>query len=86
MHSSTHSSQMKAGNELADFVLALAAERAVERVLGVAAADLAHLVSPSASRRPAKPITLQKSISGGLLRVRSSNVTYLRRVRAGNSS
>ena len=30
------------GDELADFVLALAAERAVERVLAVAAADLAH--------------------------------------------
>jgi hypothetical protein len=30
------------GNELAHLVLALAAERAVERVLGIAAADLAH--------------------------------------------
>src|SRR5580692_5703934 len=30
------------GNELAHFVLALAAERAVKRVLGIAAADFAH--------------------------------------------
>src|SRR6266851_7857148 len=34
------------GNELADLVLALAAERAIERVLGFSA-DLAHRSSPS---------------------------------------
>src|SRR2546425_2683712 len=33
----------RAGDELAHLVLALAAERAVERILGIAAADLAHL-------------------------------------------
>src|SRR6476659_9828482 len=32
----------RAGDELAHLVLALAAERAVERILGFAAADLAH--------------------------------------------
>src|SRR5262245_47437135 len=37
----------RAGNELADFVLALAAERAIERILRVASADLAHSRSPS---------------------------------------
>src|SRR5205807_1443254 len=35
------------GNELAHLVLALAAERAVERILGFAAADLAHLRTPT---------------------------------------
>ena len=34
----------RAGDELAHLVLALAAERAVERVLGIAAADFAHSV------------------------------------------
>ncbi len=34
----------RAGNELAHFVLALAAERAVEGVLGIAAADFAHSI------------------------------------------
>src|SRR5262245_61242241 len=33
----------RAGDELAHLVLALAAERAVERILGIATADLAHL-------------------------------------------
>src|SRR5262249_57163293 len=37
----------RSGNELAHLVLALATERAVERVLGVSA-DLAHPSSPSA--------------------------------------
>src|SRR5262249_13864749 len=32
----------RTGNELANLVLALAAERAVERVLGIATANLAH--------------------------------------------
>jgi hypothetical protein len=33
----------RAGDELAHLVLALAAKRAVERILGIASADLAHL-------------------------------------------
>src|SRR5215471_338566 len=37
----------RAGDELAHLVLALAAERAVERILGIAAADLAHLRTPT---------------------------------------
>ena len=37
----------RAGDELAHLVLALAAERAVERILGFAAADLAHLRTPT---------------------------------------
>src|SRR6202011_5986800 len=37
----------RAGDELAHLVLALAAERAIERVLGLAASDLAHPCSPS---------------------------------------
>src|ERR1700722_19905094 len=37
------------GDKLADLVLALPAERAIERVLCVAACDLAHFCLPSAS-------------------------------------
>src|SRR2546421_10802809 len=37
----------RAGDELAHLVLALAAERAVERILGFAAANLAHLRTPT---------------------------------------
>jgi hypothetical protein len=37
----------RAGDELAHLVLALATERAVERILGIAAADLAHLRIPT---------------------------------------
>src|SRR6516225_8630106 len=37
----------RAGNELAHLVLALAAERAMELVLGLSAVDLAHLKSPT---------------------------------------
>src|SRR5262249_41314711 len=37
----------RAGDELAHLVLALAAERAVKRILGIAAADLAHLRTPT---------------------------------------
>src|SRR5262245_40611230 len=37
-------------DQLADLVLALAAERAVEGVLGVARANLAHSISPSVRR------------------------------------
>ena len=48
----------RAGDQLADLVLALAAERAVERVLAVAAADLAHPILPRlARRRPLAPIS-----------------------------
>ena len=36
----------RAGDELADLMLALAAKGAVERILGIAAADLAHVCSP----------------------------------------
>src|SRR5258708_6875443 len=38
------------GNELARLLLALAAERAVERVLRIAAADLAHFTAPKKMR------------------------------------
>jgi hypothetical protein len=37
----------RAGDELAHLVLALATERAVERILGIGAADLAHLRIPT---------------------------------------
>src|SRR5258707_6431167 len=37
----------RAGDELAHLVLALAAERAVEGIIGFAAADLAHLRTPT---------------------------------------
>jgi hypothetical protein len=37
----------RAGDELVHLVLALAAERAVERILGFAAADLVHLRNPT---------------------------------------
>ena len=46
-------------NQLADLVLALAAERTVERVLGIAAADFAHSLSPSARRRGREPVYCQ---------------------------
>ena len=48
----------RAGDELAHLVLALAAERAVERVLRVVAASLAHDLSPIASANPALPTPL----------------------------
>src|SRR5256884_6639352 len=41
----------RAGDQLAHFVLALAAERAIKRVLGFASADLAHPWSPSRGER-----------------------------------
>src|SRR5437899_1604726 len=69
----------RAGNELAHLVLALAAERAVERILGVATADLAHSISPPAQARPGNPTGSPQSITGGLPGVRSSNVTHLLR-------
>jgi hypothetical protein len=42
----------RTGDELAHFVLALAAERAVERILGIATADLAHLKIPTKIKPP----------------------------------
>ena len=42
----------RAGDELAHLVLALATERAVERILGIAAADLAHLKIPTKIKPP----------------------------------
>src|SRR6516162_3291103 len=49
----------RAGDELAHLVLALAAERAVERILGFAAAELAHLRTPtrykSSQPQPRRP-------------------------------
>src|ERR1700730_11244552 len=44
----------RSGNELAHLVLALAAERAVERVLRIAAANLAHSEPPSERRYRAR--------------------------------
>ena len=37
---------VRTGNQLARIVLALAAERAIERVLGIAGADFAHSQNP----------------------------------------
>jgi hypothetical protein len=54
-------------------MLALAAERTVERVLGITTADLAHSVSPSAGCRPATPVALQQTITAGFLTVRITN-------------
>src|SRR6516165_10483158 len=42
----------RAGDELAHLVLALAAERAVKRILGIATADLAHLKIPTKIKPP----------------------------------
>jgi len=42
----------RAGDELAHLVLALATERAVERILGIATADLAHLKIPTKTKPP----------------------------------
>src|SRR6516225_492114 len=42
----------RAGDELAHLVLALAAERAMERFLGFAAADLVHLRTPTRYKSP----------------------------------
>src|SRR5437899_6949744 len=67
----------RAGDELAHIVLALAAERAVERILGIATADFAHAISPSAGCRARKPAALQQTIIGAFLRVRSTNTTHL---------
>src|SRR3954454_17730120 len=44
----------RSGNELAHLVLALAAERAIERVLRIAAADLAHSLLRESLLRIAK--------------------------------
>src|SRR5262249_43325193 len=42
----------RAGDELAHLVLAFAAERAVERILGIATADLGHLKIPTKIKPP----------------------------------
>src|ERR1700694_2952052 len=44
------------GNQLAHLVLALAAERAMERILGIASADLAHPCFPNRERPGARTI------------------------------
>src|SRR5580704_18088100 len=61
----------RSGNELAHLVLALAAERAVERVLRFAAADLAHFRAPdnmriiaSLPRTPNQACALSLSLRG----------------------
>src|SRR6516165_6928137 len=46
----------RAGNELAHLMLALAAERAMERGLGLSAVDLAHLRTPIKIQEPSQPI------------------------------
>src|SRR5262249_412857 len=64
----------RTGNELAHLVLALAAERAVERVLGIATANLAHSsLRRSAAAAANRPIAI---ITRRLLRVRSMDVTH----------
>src|SRR5262245_17041968 len=65
------------GDKLAHLVLALAAERAVERVLGIAAADLAHVWSPSVRRRACEPVTWLSNITRLPLKVRSMDATLL---------
>src|SRR5262249_44934044 len=67
----------RTGDELAHLVLALAAERAVERILRFATADFAHSMSPPAGRPARKPAALPPNITVALLRVRSTNVTRL---------
>src|SRR5262249_45311523 len=54
------------------------AERTVERVLGVATADLAHSTSPSAACRTRQTRRVAAIIPAGLSRVRSRNATNLR--------
>src|SRR5205807_915393 len=58
-----------AGDELAHLVLALAAERAIERVLGLAASDLAH---PALRALPARRGSGTLSLPGPGLRIRSA--------------
>src|SRR5262249_17069400 len=67
----------RTSDELAHLVLALAAERAVKRILGIATADFAHSISPSAGCRARKPAALQQTITGVFLRLRSTNTTHL---------
>src|SRR5262249_44966590 len=70
----------RASNELAYLVLALATERAVQRVLGVATANFAHSISPSARpRRPnlwAREPVRFPTITRPPLRVRSMDATH----------
>src|SRR5690606_7274293 len=55
----------RAGDQLADLVLALAAERAVEGVLAVRAAGLAHVTSPGGPSPPyvSRAKTLRHTLS-----------------------
>src|SRR5439155_10922411 len=71
----------RAGDELAHLVLALAAERAIQRILRVATANLAHPTSPSARDRTANRVRLDRTIARGPLRVRSMNATLSGRLR-----
>ena len=59
----------RTGDELAHLVLALAAERAIERVLGLAASDLAH---PALRALPARRGSGTLSLPGPGLRIRSA--------------
>src|SRR5215467_5120968 len=74
----------RAGDELTHLVLALAAERAIQRVLRVATAYLAHPPSPSARDRLANRVRLDRTIARPPLRVRSTNATLSRLLRKGS--
>src|SRR6516162_5000721 len=65
------------GNQLAHLMLALAAERAIEGILGIAAANLAHSSSPSVRHvRMCVPVGVAASITTAPLRLRSINVIH----------
>jgi hypothetical protein len=58
-------------------MLALAAERAIEGILGIAAANLAHPSSPSVRQvRMCVPVGVAASITTAPLRLRSINVIH----------
>src|SRR6202035_2234674 len=65
----------RSGDELAHLVLALTAERTVQSVLGITAADFAHSSSPSARRCHGEPVIRPMNLTGGPLRVRSTKTT-----------
>ena len=65
----------RSGDELAHLVLALAAERTIQGVLGITAADFAHSSSPSARRCHGEPVIRPMNLTGGPLRVRSTKAT-----------
>ena len=67
----------RAGNELAHLVLALAAERAVEGVLGIAAADLAHPVPPVTRFARRRTLGLARSSRAGLAKTRGPDYFHL---------